>query len=187
MKKLLTAVLATTLVIPLFAEDAKPDSPIEGRRTEQRGFSKQWPVPFAVYEWPYAADVIGLRFTVPFSTVQENVTGVDLGFWGESLYFEGIQLNLVRNKVVDSCAGIQIGFYNSIGRGDLTGIQVGLWNEALSIRGIQCGLVNVTGDAEGFQIGVVNRAETMDGFQFGAINVIRDAEMQFLPFVNIGF
>jgi hypothetical protein len=188
MKKLSILLAATTLALSVFAQEAQQAaSAAEPQRTDRRELSKMWPAPFAFCQWPRSADVIGLRLTLPFSTSQENITGLDVGFWGHSLYFEGIQLNAIRNDVVDSCAGIQIGLYNSIGRGDLAGIQIGLWNEALSIRGIQCGLVNVTGDAEGFQVGVINRAETMHGFQFGAINIIRDAELQFCPFVNIGF
>lgn len=184
MKKLLTFAIATTLMLPLFAQEA---ATVEAPRKEVRNLSKTWPAPFAVCQWPRSADVVGLRLTLPYSSTQENVTGLDLGFWGESIYFEGIQINLIRNNVTDSCAGIQVGLYNSIGRGDMGGIQAGLWNEALSFRGIQCGLVNVTGDGEGFQFGVINRAETLHGFQVGAINVIRDAEVQFCPFVNIGF
>ena len=85
------------------------------------------------------------------------------------------------------CAGIQLGIYNSVSRGDLFGVQVGIWNESLSHRGVQLGLVNVSGDSQGFQVGLINRSETMYGFQVGLINIIRDAEIQFCPFVNVGF
>ena len=86
-----------------------------------------------------------------------------------------------------SCAGIQVGCYNSVARGDLFGIQAGLWNESQSHRGVQFGAINVSGDSQGFQIGLINRSETMYGFQIGLINIIRDAEFQFMPIVNIGF
>ena len=146
-----------------------------------------WPAFIAIWDFPETPDLVGLRITVPYSTKQENVTGVDVGFWGRSEYFEGIQVNVLRNDVRDSCAGIQVGLYNSVARGDLFGIQVGLWNESLSHRGVQVGVINVSGDSQGFQIGLINRSETMYGFQVGAINIIRDAEFQFLPFLNIGF
>ncbi len=132
--------------------------------------------------------MVGLRLTIPFSTVQENVTGFDLGLWGRCLYFEGLQVNLLRNEVVDDGAGIQVGIYNSIGHGDMLGVQVGLWNEALCLRGVQVGLVNIAGDdADGIQFGLVNRAESLHGYQIGLVNVIRSAEIQFFPIINIGF
>ena len=103
------------------------------------------------------------------------------------MYFEGIQLNVLRNDVVDGASGIQVGIYNSVGRGDLFGVQAGLWNEALSFRGVQAGLVNVVGEGRGVQVGLINRAETFYGYQVGLVNIIRDAELQFFPIVNIGF
>ena len=188
MKKLIFWSALAVSTVPLFAQDAakhdeKPAQAQEARRTA----STVWPAYFAVCEWPANPDVVGLRLTIPFSTEQENVTGLDLGFWGRSISFEGIQLNLFRNDVKDRCAGFQVGCYNSIGSGEMMGLQVGLWNEANALRGFQVGLVNVSGETEGFQVGLVNRAETMHGYQVGLINVIRDAELQFFPLVNIGF
>ena len=146
-----------------------------------------WPAFIAIWDFPETPDLVGLRITVPYSTKQENVTGVDVGLWGCSEYFEGVQLNLLRNDVNDSCAGFQVGCYNSVARGDLFGIQVGLWNESQSHRGVQFGAINVSGDTQGVQIGLINRCETMYGFQIGLINIIRGAEFQFMPIVNIGF
>ncbi len=190
MKKLLAFTVLAALVAPVFAEDLveKDDDAAEPLpKVEKTADSELCPFPAAVYEYPASADIIGIRFTIPFSTAQESVSGIDLGFWGESQYFEGVQLNLIRNNVYDSAAGFQVGLYNSVGRGDLLGFQAGLWNEAGCIRGFQVGLVNVVGEAEGFQVGIINRAETMSGYQVGVINIIRDAELQFMPFINIGF
>lgn len=195
MKKLFPLALVAALVVPSFADDllddeeepVNPDEELAVKVDAPKKNVAMWPAFIGVCEWPETPDLVGLRLTIPFSTKQENVTGVDLGFWGRSLYFEGIQLNLLRNDVKDSCAGVQVGIYNSVGRGDLFGIQVGLWNESNAFRGIQCGLVNVSGDSQGFQIGLINRSETMYGFQVGLINVIRDAEVQFFPLVNAGF
>ena len=188
MNKLICLVMSAALVAPVFAQetDKKKDDGAAAHDESRRG-SDTWPAFFAVCELPAAADVVGLRLTIPFSTRQENVTGIDLGLWGRSLYFEGIQLNLLRNDVKDDASGIQVGIYNSVGGGDLLGIQAGLWNEANSMRGAQIGLVNTSGESEGIQVGLINRCDTMYGYQIGLINVIRSAELQFFPIVNIGF
>jgi hypothetical protein len=154
---------------------------------ESRKNVAMWPAVFAIFELPETPDVVGLRFTFPYSTKQESVTGFDVGLWGRCQYFEGFQLNVIRNDARERCSGFQVGLYNTIGRGSLGGIQIGLWNEAHSVNGIQAGVINLAGDAFGFQIGLINRCETMNGFQAGLINVIRDAEVVFCPLVNIGF
>jgi len=146
-----------------------------------------WPAFFAISELPETPDLIGLRITIPFSTKQESVTGFDFGLWGRSQYYEGIQLNVLRNDVKDQLSGFQVGLYNSAAQADLIGVQVGLWNEVGSIRGCQGGVVNTVGSMQGFQIGLINRAEELYGFQIGVINVIRDAELTFCPIVNVGF
>ena len=187
MKKLIAVAAIAAFVLPLCAAPAasemvtvddvaedlsvEEDNGLEVKVDAPRKNVALWPAFIAVCEFPETPDLVGLRLTIPFSTKQENVTGLDVGFWGRSEYFEGIQVNALRNDVRDSCAGIQ----------------VGLWNESMSHRGIQFGLVNVSGDSQGFQIGIINRSETMYGFQLGAINIIRDAEFQFMPILNIGF
>lgn len=188
MKKLITLAMVAAAVAPVFAQEseAKADEPAPAREERSRG-ADVWPAFVAVCEFPDAPDVVGLRLTIPFSTRQENVTGIDVGLWGRSLYFEGVQLNLLRNDVKDDASGFQVGLYNSVGGGDLLGLQVGLWNEANSMHGAQVGIINVSGETEGIQVGLINRSETMHGYQFGLINVIRDAELQFFPIVNIGF
>lgn len=189
MKKLFSLALIAVVVMPLCAQEAeaKKEEVKAQQREERKREYNVWPCFFSVCEFPATPDVLGLRLTVPYSTVQENVTGIDLGLWGRCQYFEGVQLNLVRNDVKDDMCGIQCGLYNSIGGGQMLGVQIGLWNESNSIEGVQAGLVNLTGTADGFQIGLINRCETMRGYQVGLINVIRDAELQFCPVVNIGF
>ncbi len=194
MKKLSVFALTAVLALSSFAvtEDEELDqifAPSEEVEV-QRKQAGVWPAFFAFCELPSAEttpDVVGLRLTIPFSTVHESVTGVDLGFWGEARYFEGLMLSILRNKATDQFVGLQLGLYNTAVQADMPSIQIGLWNEAGSFRGVQAGLVNVTALGEGFQIGIINRAEEFYGFQIGAINVIRDAELQFMPFVNIGF
>lgn len=189
MKKLLAFALVAAVAVPLFAQETELTETVAQLPKSERvkRESSAWPAFFAVSEFPASADVAGLRLTIPFSTKQENVTGLDLGLWGRALYFQGFQINIVRNDVKDDMSGFQVGLYNSIGSGQLLGLQVGLFNEANSLRGIQAGLVNLAGEVQGFQIGLINRAETMVGYQVGLINVIRDAELQFCPVLNIGF
>jgi len=187
MKKLLPFALVAALVLPVFAQETEKKDSTTPQREERKRESHVWPAFFAVCEFPANPDLVGLRLTIPFSTQQENVTGLDLGLWGRALYFQGLQLNLIRNDVKDDLAGFQVGLYNTVGGGQLLGLQAGLWNEANSICGFQIGLVNISGETEGFQVGLINRSETMHGYQVGLINVIRDAELQFFPILNIGF
>ena len=203
MKKLIAVAAIAAFVLPLCAATAasemvtaedvadeltvEEDNGLDVKVDAPRKNVALWPAFIAIWDFPETPDLVGLRITVPYSTKQENVTGIDVGFWGRSEYFEGIQLNVLRNDVRDSCAGIQVGCYNSVARGDLFGIQVGLWNESMSHRGIQVGAVTVSGDSQGLQIGLINRSETMYGFQLGLINIIRDAEFQFMPILNVGF
>ena len=189
MKNLLTLAVAATVAFPLFAEEEKVETsaPEKESAVEVRRESSVWPAFFAVSEFPANPDVVGLRLTIPFSTKQDNVTGVDVGLWGRCLYFQGFQCNILRNDVKDELAGFQFGLYNSVGSGQLLGLQAGLFNEANYLRGAQVGVLHVAGQVEGFQIGLVNRSETMVGDQVGLINVIRDAELQFCPIVNIGW
>lgn len=184
MKKLFAAVLASTLAASAFAADPAPAAT---PKKYADGLADVWPSVFAACEWPASPEVIGLRVTIPYSTVQETVTGVDLGLWGRCRDFEGVQLNVIRNDVKDTLAGFQAGLYNSANRADLGCVQAGLFNETQSFRGLQVGIVNKTGDGQGFQVGIFNCAETLYGYQVGIINVIRDAEIPFFPLVNIGF
>ncbi len=146
-----------------------------------------WPAFFAVGELPDTPDLIGLRLTIPFSSKQENVTGFDIGFWGQCHYFEGFQIDILRNDVKDQLSGVQIGVYNTAAQADFFGAQAGLWNEVGSIRGVQVGLVNTVGQMQGVQVGLINRAEGLYGFQVGVVNVIRDSQWPFIPVVNVGF
>ena len=188
MKKLTSLALVAAVAFPVFAQEPENKDEVKNTpREERKRESNVWPSFFAVSEFPASPDVIGLRLTIPFSTVQENITGIDLGLWGRSLYFQGIQVNVLRNDVKDDMSGFQLGLYNSVGGGQLLGLQAGLFNEANSMRGVQAGLVNLGGEVQGFQIGLINRCESMVGYQIGLINVIRDNELQFCPILNIGW
>ena len=190
MKKLIAVAAVAAMGLPLFAQEqvtVDVDDVKAQPREEVKRESSVWPAFFAVCEFPASPDVTGLRLTIPFSTVQENVTGIDIGLWGRALYFQGFQVNVLRNDVKDDMSGFQVGLYNSVGGGQLLGLQAGLINEANSMRGAQAGLINLAGEVQGFQVGLINRAETMVGYQVGLINVIRDNELQFFPILNIGW
>jgi len=182
MKRLVAVALFSAFASSLFAAEK-----LEDRPKYAEDLVDVWPAVFAVSEWPAAPEVIGIRMTFPFSTVQETVTGFDIGLWGRCRDFEGLQVSVLRNDVKDTLAGFQVGLYNSANRADLFCIQVGLVNETQSFRGLQAGLVNKSGDGQGFQVGLINCTETLYGYQVGVINIIRDAEVPFLPVVNIGF
>ena len=184
MKKLLALAIVAAIAVTSVAAEQSAEQPSAQPELQQ---SAIWPAVFAFCEWPASPDVVGLRLTIPYSSRQETVTGIDLGFWGRCKDFEGIQLNIFRNDVKDTFGGIQVGLYNTVARADQFAIQVGLMNETQGFRGLQCGVINVTGEGEGFQVGLINRAETLYGFQVGLINVIRSAELPVLPVCNIGF
>ncbi len=169
MKKVMSGVVLACLVV-LGAQAAEKVS---------------WPVWFAFNDTENI-DVVGLRLNLPAGQC-EQVSGLDIGFIGRSQYFNGIQINLLRNSVTDALAGWQIGCYNSAGLDNMFGLQTGLWNESRSMYGLQVGLVNLSDYAEGFQVGIVNRVEGLHGYQIGLINIIRDSQVPFCPIVNIGF
>ena len=195
MKKLLSFAAVVAMSAVVWAEDDIDEELEDNVDTDVTAFEEEapqprkavWPAFFGVGELPDTPDLVGLRLTIPLSTKQESVTGIDLGFWGESRYYEGIQINLLRNKVIDRFAGVQVGIYNTVNNAELLGVQVGLWNEANALRGVQAALINTVGQMQGVQVGVINRAEELYGVQIGLINVIRSAELTFCPIVNIGF
>jgi len=187
MKKLVCMALLAAMAAPAFAQDAQVTGDDSAAPRAERKADDTWPAFLAICEFPAATDVAGLRLTLPFSTRHVNVTGIDLGLWGKSQYFEGIQINILRNDARDSLAGFQCGIYNTTGSGNLAGIQAGLWNEANSMCGLQAGLVNICGATEGLQVGIINRSDSMHGYQVGLINIIREAELRFFPVLNIGF
>lgn len=203
MKKLMVFTVISALALAVSAAEAeKPENllekpegnPLENLETEKDSAAKventrnaMWPACLAFYNLPDSPDVVGIRFTFPFSTRQESITGIDIGFWGSCQYFEGLMCSIIRNDARERCSGLQVGIYNSVGRGDLIGIQAGLWNEAHELGGVQAGIINVSGYTRGFQVGLINRAESMYGYQLGLINIIRDAEVPFMVGLNIGF
>lgn len=193
MKKMLTFAAFCSLALAASAQEIQDEDDtddiyaIAETPAAPRKRVAAWPAFFALAELPETPDLVGLRVTIPYSTKQENVTGFDVGLWGRARYFEGFQMNILRNDVKDELTGVQAGLYNSAAQSDLLGVQAGLWNESGSLRGVQAGLVNTVGSMQGVQIGIINRAEELYGFQIGIVNVIRDDELAFCPVVNVGF
>lgn len=181
MKKALMAFCFALACTATIAQEAAPAA----SAPKAASTTATWPV-WLAFNSAEDIDIIGLRMTLPYGKC-ESVTGFDLGVYGSSRYFEGFQLNLLRNEAVDVLAGAQCGIYNTAGRADVLGVQVGLFNEARTVRGVQLGILNVAEQVHGVQVGLVNRAETAYGVQVGAVNVIRDSELSFCPIVNIGF
>ncbi len=195
MKKIIVSFAVAVLCAGAWAEedksqddaaeaDAKAQSAGEEPKQESHVEKASWPV-WIAFNSHEELDVVGLRLTLPYGSC-EGITGFDLGLFGRCRYMEGIQINILRNDVMDTLAGFQIGLYNSVGRGDLCGLQVGLWNEARSITGLQVGIINVAETVNGIQVGLINRVESIYGFQVGGINVIRESELSFCPIVNVG-
>ena len=184
MKKVLMGLCVVLACAAAIAQEKAPSSANQSA-PKASGEKAPWPV-WLAFNSTKNIDVVGLRLTLPYGEC-EGVTGFDLGFYGRCRYFEGFQLNILRNEALDVMAGIQAGIYNTAGRADLTGLQVGLWNEVRSMRGVQVGIINIADTAQGFQIGLINRAETMYGFQLGGVNAIRESELAFFPIANIGF
>lgn len=184
MKKVIFGLCMVLAVAAAFAQEQTED-PATAQPAKPQGEKAPWPV-WVTFNSTRDVDVIGLRLTLPYGAC-ESVTGFDVGFFGRCRYFEGFQMNLLRNDVADIMAGVQAGIYNSAGRADFIGFQLGCWNESRSIRGLQVGFVNVTDHAAGIQIGLINRSEALHGFQLGLVNVIRESELSFCPILNIGF
>lgn len=185
MKKVLMALSVVLACAAVSAQEAAPAPAANQVVTKAPATKASWPV-WLAFNSVKDIDVVGFRFTLPYGKC-EGVTGFDLGVYGSCRYFEGLQVNILRNEVKDIMAGAQVGVYNSTGRADLFGVQVGLFNEARTIRGVQLGIINLADSLNGVQVGLINRAETAYGFQVGGVNVIRESDLAFCPIVNIGF
>ena len=187
MKKILMALSVVLACAAVSAQDATPPpaAPAGTVVTKTPATKASWPV-WLAFNSAKDIDVVGFRFTLPYGRC-EGVTGFDIGVYGSCRYFEGVQVNILRNEAQDIMSGAQLGIYNSAGRADLKGFQLGLFNEARSMRGVQVGLINIADSICGFQVGLINRCETMYGFQVGGVNVIRESELTFCPIVNIGW
>ena len=185
MKKVLMALSVAFACVAVSAQEAAPAPEANQVVTKAPATKASWPV-WLAFNSAQDIDVVGFRFTLPYGKC-EGVTGFDLGVYGSCRYFEGVQINILRNEVKDIMAGGQLGVYNSAGRADCLGVQVGLFNEARTMRGVQVGVINLADSIYGVQVGLINRAETAYGFQVGGVNVIRESDLAFCPLINIGY
>ncbi len=177
MKKMLVALFAVaSLVGATYANETKAEG--EYQRVETRTVT---PVVFSVHG-KQTIDIIGMRLGVWGAC--HNVTGLDLMLGGgEAVNAYGLQVSLLRNKVIDRAGALQVAIgYNSAGT--LSGAQVSLYNQAIVAKGVQVGLINAANDVRGLQIGLVNTTDAIYGYQIGIINVIKSSPTPFFPIIN---
>ena len=153
-------------------------------------------VDFGFLDWWYHPEnVTGLRVGIPWGD-NDSVTGIDIGFWGQSKRMSGIQVNIVANIVTDRANAVQVALYNHAG--SLSGAQFGLmntigygslgWDPRLKFSAcVQVGLLNIANDMRGVQVGLVNKTDMLYGFQIGLVNVIESGVIPFMPIINVGF
>ncbi len=186
MKKRILALVAAVCSVALATHAQEQEKTEESLPPPQERVTKApWPV-WLQFNSTENLDIVGVRFNIPYGVCDE-VTGLDIGFFGRTRNLYGIQANILRNDASDALAGVQIGIWNSAGRTEPVSVQCGLWNEAGSFTGVQIGAINVAGSGEGFQVGLINRCETLHGYQLGVLNVIRDGNIKLMPILNIGF
>ncbi len=147
-------------------------------------------------------DVVGLRLDFIYGA-NENVSGLDIGLWNETIGSEhGVQVGGV-NVVGSECVGLQYGVVNLVNEtmtgwqgglfnmvnDEVHGLQTGSMNLGLTgVRGLQIGVVNYAQDMSGLQIGLFNAVQVMYGVQIGLINIISDKEiLPVLPVINAAF
>ncbi len=176
MKKVTVALFACTLMVAgVFAQAAQePDL----RRTETRTIS---PVCFSM-EGEKTIDIVGLRLSA-WGTCQ-TVTGLDLSIAGEAVNAYGVQLGLIRNKVLDRAGALQLALFSNEAT-QMTGAQVAIgYNQANMAKGLQLAIINNADDMRGFQVGLINTTSMIHGYQIGLINVIKGSTVPFLPIIN---
>jgi len=134
---------------------------------------------------PDTIDISGLKLNLPYGG-NNNVTGLDLGFFSINDNTNAIlQLNLF-NRTDEDFLGFQVGLINL--SGNSTGLNVGLLNSAESMSsGLTIGLVNTALEHRGVQIGLVNYTEFLTGFQIGIANIVTKSTVPFFPIINFCF
>ncbi len=108
------------------------------------------PVGITILPWALpnpSWDVSGLRLNFGWGAYRDCDV-LDLGAFSFSRSTDGLQANLLGNRVVDVFRGWQMGLVNVNGR----------------TAGLQIGLVNVTERLDGVQIGLLNFATTQHFF-----------------------
>ena len=160
---------------------------------------------------PAEKDVCGLRLNLPLGG-NDNIYGLDLGFFGDARNSKGIQLNLIGNSTGNvleltdnyqqgiqlagllnlnfgNSDGIQIAGFANIAFSVVQGMQIaGVKNMGPDVRGIQiAGLLNFAESVRGVQIGLINVTQELSGLQIGLINYIGESPVPILPIINLKF
>ncbi len=185
MKKIAIALLACFgLVAGVMAEEAKPaPQPEPFKRVETR---KTVPLHLAVggsWSEDYI-DIVGLRMSIWGKC--HDLTGLDLSIGGEAQNAYGLQLALIRNKVNDRAAALQLSIFSNSAP-HMTGVQIAAVNDSVIAKGLQLGLINSSSDVRGLQIGLINSTDIIYGYQIGLINVIKGSAVPFFPILNFQF
>ena len=129
--------------------------------------------------------ISGLKLNLPYGG-NNNVTGLDLGFFSINGNTNAIlQVNLF-NRTDEDFIGCQVGLINL--SGNSSGVNVGLLNSAESMSsGLTIGLVNTSLEPRGVQSGIVNYTEFLTGFQIGIANIVTKSTVPFFPIINFCF
>jgi hypothetical protein len=160
---------------------------------------------------PAEKDVCGLRLNLPLGG-NDNIYGLDLGFFGDARESKGIQLNLIGNSTGNvlqltdnyqqgiqlagllnlnfgNSDGIQIAGFVNIAASVVQGMQIaGVKNMGRDVRGIQiAGLLNFAESVRGVQIGLINVTGKLSGLQIGLVNYIGESPVPILPIINLKF
>jgi hypothetical protein len=160
---------------------------------------------------PAEKDVCGLRLNLPLGG-NDNIYGLDLGFFGDARESKGIQLNLIGNSTGNvlqltdnyqqgiqlagllnlnfgNSDGIQIAGFANIAASVVQGMQIaGVKNMGGDVRGIQiAGLLNFAESVRGVQIGLINVTQKLSGLQIGLVNYIGESPVPILPIINLKF
>ena len=96
MKKVLMCLCVVLACAAVRAQQAAPAASDPASATKA---AAPWPV-WLAFNSTKNIDVAGVRFTLPYGEC-ESVTGFDIGFYGRCRYFEGFQLNILRNEAED--------------------------------------------------------------------------------------
>ena len=143
-----------------------------------------WPPTLQIV--PPEINVSGLKLNLPYGG-NDDVVGVDLGFFSTSNNTSALQINPIFNLDEEDYKGLQVSLFNLCGQS--AGIQIGvLMNSTDRVAsGVQIGLVNSALEMNGLQIGLVNYSNFMVGVQIGLVNVITDSIIPFFPIINFCF
>ena len=122
----------------------------------------------------------------------DNVCGVQAGFWSDARRVKGFQFGGLFAGADGNVKGVQAGL--GAASVDVRGVQVGLGVVAETVKGVQAGLVSIAyddikgvqaglgvvaegGNVYGSQVGLISGADDVKGFQFGSLGAIAEGDV----------